>query len=67
MKSKKINLILAEDMFEKGDQLSTQGSKIEIVREQYSRWWERLISWLSKGRWFTADSDNIVYIVKMVK
>ena len=65
-KIKRFKLTLSADMFESGDQLSSGEIEMRIIRRQYSRWWERLLNWLSGGRWFSTNPDHIVYIMEII-
>ena len=65
-KVNRFNLVLATDMFESGDQLSSGEIEMRVIRKQYNRWWERLLNWLSRDKWFSTDSDNTVYIMEII-
>lgn len=65
-KIKRFKLTLSVDMFESGDQLSSGEINMRVIRRQYSRWWERLLNWLSGDRWFSTNPDHIVYITEII-
>lgn len=69
-KSKRFELKVSSNLYKKGEILKTSlGNStteyIVVIREKYSRWWEKLICWLSRGKYFNrADKYNPTYIVQ---
>lgn len=66
-KNDKFELVLEEEFFNRGDRLTLNSHEVvEVLRKKYSRWWERLLNWLSGGRWFSTNPDHIVYIMEII-